>query len=123
MLELLISSAILITVLAVMRFMYDHIMYSEMNTKLDWCQVCGYEGEIEIVDEDGKLKWRCPNCGNMDQKKMNVVRRTCGYLGTNYWSQGRTQEIKERVVHLSIPTFKARGTAGNAGSGKGGDAP
>ena len=90
-------------VLSVMRFMHDHIMYAEMNTKLDWCQVCGYEGEIQIVTEDGKLKWRCPNCGNMDQRKMNVVRRTCGYLGTNYWSQGRTQEIKERVVHLSIP--------------------
>lgn len=95
-------------VLTIMRFMYEHIMYSEMNTKLDWCQVCGYEGEIEIIDEDGKLKWRCPNCGNMDQRKMNVVRRTCGYLGTNYWSQGRTQEIKERVVHLSIPQMRGK---------------
>ena len=102
-------------VLTVMRFMYDHIMYSEMNTKLDWCQACGYEGEIEIIDEDGKLRWRCPNCSNMDQKKMNVVRRTCGYLGTNYWSQGRTQEIKERVVHLSIPQIDLRDGGREAG--------
>lgn len=88
-------------VLSVMQFIYDHIMYAELNTKSDYCQVCGYSGEIEIVeDKDGKLIWRCPNCGCTDQSKMNVARRTCGYIGTQYWNQGRTQEIKERVLHL-----------------------
>ncbi len=87
-------------VLQVIRFIYDNIMYAELNTKSDYCQVCGYDGEIDIVDEDGKLVWECPNCGNHDQDKMNVARRTCGYIGTQYWNQGRTQEIKERVLHL-----------------------
>ncbi|MBR2467722.1 MAG: anaerobic ribonucleoside-triphosphate reductase [Clostridia bacterium] len=88
-------------VLEVMKFIYDHIMYAELNTKSDFCSCCGYNGEIEVVeDEDGKLVWKCPNCGNTDQTKMNVARRTCGYIGTQYWNQGRTQEIKERVLHL-----------------------
>ena len=88
-------------VLDVMKFIYDNIMYAELNTKSDYCQVCGYDGEIVInEDEDGKLVWRCPSCGNTDQTKMNVARRTCGYIGTQYWNQGRTQEIKERVLHL-----------------------
>ena len=88
-------------VLGVMEFIYDNIMYAELNTKSDYCQVCGYDGEIEIVnDEDGKLVWECPNCHNRDQAKMNVARRTCGYIGTQYWNQGRTQEIQERVLHL-----------------------
>lgn len=88
-------------VLQVMRFIYDNIMYAELNTKSDYCQCCGYDGEIRIVEnEDGKLVWRCPNCGNEDQDKMNVARRTCGYIGTQFWNQGRTQEIKERVLHL-----------------------
>ena len=87
-------------VLDVMRFIYDNIMYAELNTKSDYCQVCGYDGEIAVVEEDGKLVWECPNCGNRDQNKMNVARRTCGYIGTQYWNQGRTQEIKERVLHL-----------------------
>ncbi|MBQ7300087.1 MAG: anaerobic ribonucleoside-triphosphate reductase, partial [Clostridia bacterium] len=88
-------------VLGVIRFIYDNIMYAELNTKSDYCQVCGYDGEIEIQkDEEGKLVWVCPNCGNTDQSKMNVARRTCGYIGTQYWNQGRTQEIKERVLHL-----------------------
>jgi len=88
-------------VLAVMRFIYDHIMYAELNTKSDFCQVCGFDGEIDIKeDEHGKLIWQCPNCGNTDQNKMNVARRTCGYIGTQFWNQGRTQEIKERVLHL-----------------------
>ena len=87
-------------VLEVMKFIYDNIMYAELNTKSDYCQVCGYDGEIEIVEHDGKLIWRCPNCGNTDQDKMNVARRTCGYIGTQFWNQGRTQEIKERVLHL-----------------------
>lgn len=88
-------------VLSVIQFIYDNIMYAELNTKSDFCQVCGYEGEIQIVtDEDGKLIWECPNCHNHDQNKMNVARRTCGYIGTQYWNQGRTQEIKERVLHL-----------------------
>ena len=87
-------------VLEVMQFIYEHIMYAELNTKSDYCQVCGYDGEIEIVEHDGKLIWRCPNCGNTDQDKMNVARRTCGYIGTQFWNQGRTQEIKERVLHL-----------------------
>lgn len=88
-------------VLSVMRFIYDNIMYAELNTKSDYCQVCGYDGEIEIEEnKDGKLVWKCPNCGNTDQDKMNVARRTCGYIGTQFWNQGRTQEIKERVLHL-----------------------
>lgn len=88
-------------VLAVMKHIYDHIMYAELNTKSDYCQVCDYHGEIKIVtDKDGKLVWECPNCGNRDQDKMNVARRTCGYIGTQFWNQGRTQEIKERVLHL-----------------------
>ncbi len=88
-------------VLAVMEFIYDNIMYAELNTKSDFCQECGFDGEIEIKeDSDGKLIWRCPNCGNTDQAKMNVARRTCGYIGTQFWNQGRTQEIKERVLHL-----------------------
>ena len=87
-------------VLSVMQFIYDHIMYAELNTKSDYCQACGYDGEIEIVEQDGKLVWRCPHCGNTDQSKMNVARRTCGYIGTQFWNQGRTQEIKERVLHL-----------------------
>ena len=88
-------------VLSVMQFIYENIMYAELNTKSDYCQVCGYTGEIQIVnDEHGKLVWECPNCGNREQDKMNVARRTCGYIGTNFWNQGRTQEIKERVLHL-----------------------
>ena len=87
-------------VLQVMKFIYDNIMYAELNTKSDYCQECGYDGEIQIVEEDGKLIWKCPKCGNTDQSKMNVARRTCGYIGTQYWNQGRTQEIKERVLHL-----------------------
>ena len=83
-----------------MQYIYDNIMYAELNTKSDYCQVCGYDGEIQIVEEDGKLVWRCPNCGNEDQSKMNVARRTCGYIGSQFWNQGRTQEIKERVLHL-----------------------
>ena len=87
-------------VLQVMKFIYDHIIYAELNTKSDYCQVCGWDGEIDIVEEGGKLIWRCPKCGNTDQDKMNVARRTCGYIGTQFWNQGRTQEIKERVLHL-----------------------
>ena len=90
-------------VISVMKFIYDNIMYAELNTKSDYCQCCGYDGEIKIVEDEKnhKLVWECPNCGNRDQNKMNVVRRTCGYLGTNFWNQGRTQEIRDRVVHLS----------------------
>ena len=87
-------------VVKVMQFIYDNIMYAELNTKSDYCQVCGYDGEIRIVEDDGKLVWECPNCGNRDQSKMNVARRTCGYIGTQYWNQGRTQEIRDRVLHL-----------------------
>ena len=87
-------------VLQVMKFIYDNIIYAELNTKSDYCQECGYDGEILIEESEGKLVWRCPNCGNTDQDKMNVARRTCGYIGTQYWNQGRTQEIKERVLHL-----------------------
>ncbi len=87
-------------VMTVIRFIYDNIMYAELNTKSDYCQVCGFDGEIEVVDIDGKLVWKCPSCGNTDQSRMNVARRTCGYIGTQYWNQGRTQEIKERVLHL-----------------------
>ena len=88
-------------VISVMQFIYDNIMYAELNTKSDYCQVCGYDGEIKIVEDDGKLVWECPNCGNRDQNKMNVARRTCGYVGSHFWNQGRTQEIRDRVVHLS----------------------
>ena len=87
-------------VLQVMQFIYDNIIYAELNTKSDYCQCCGFDGEIEIQEDDGKLVWKCPNCGNTDQSKMNVARRTCGYIGTQYWNQGRTQEIKDRVLHL-----------------------
>ena len=87
-------------VLQVMKFIYDNIIYAELNTKSDYCQVCGWDGEIDIVEEGGKLIWRCPKCGNTDQDKMNVARRTCGYIGTQYWNQGRTQEIRDRVLHL-----------------------
>ncbi len=87
-------------VIAVMQFIYDNIMYAELNTKSDYCQVCGYDGEIVTVEEDGKYIWECPHCGNRDQSKMNVARRTCGYIGTQFWNQGRTQEIRERVLHL-----------------------
>ena len=87
-------------VLEVMKFIYDHIIYAELNTKSDYCQVCGWDGEIDVVEEDGKLIWKCPQCGNTDQDKMNVARRTCGYIGTQFWNQGRTQEIKDRVLHL-----------------------
>ena len=87
-------------VLEVMQFIYENIIYAELNTKSDYCQCCGFDGEIEIKEDDGKLVWKCPNCGNTDQSKMNVARRTCGYIGTQYWNQGRTQEIKDRVLHL-----------------------
>ena len=87
-------------VLQVMKFIYDNIIYAELNTKSDYCQVCGWDGEIQIVEEEGKLIWRCPKCGNTDQDKMNVARRTCGYIGTQFWNQGRTQEIRDRVLHL-----------------------
>ena len=87
-------------VMEVMKFIYDNIMYAELNTKSDFCQVCGYDGEMQIIEEDKKLVWECPNCKNRDQSKMNVARRTCGYIGTQFWNQGRTQEIKERVLHL-----------------------
>ena len=88
-------------VISVLQFIYDNIMYAELNTKSDYCQCCGYDGEIKIVEDNGKLVWECPNCGNRDQSKMNVARRTCGYIGSNFWNQGRTQEIRDRVVHLS----------------------
>ncbi|MFR8207782.1 anaerobic ribonucleoside-triphosphate reductase [Hominenteromicrobium sp.] len=87
-------------VLQIIRYIYDNIMYAELNTKSDYCQKCGYDGEIQIVEDDGKLVWECPNCGNRDQDTMNVARRTCGYIGTQFWNQGRTAEIKERVLHL-----------------------
>ena len=89
-------------VLEVIKFIYDHVMYAELNTKSDYCQVCGFDGEIQIIEDKktGKLVWECPNCGNRDEKKLNVARRTCGYIGSNFWNQGRTQEIKERVIHL-----------------------
>ncbi|MDU5892693.1 MAG: anaerobic ribonucleoside-triphosphate reductase, partial [Atopobium minutum] len=88
-------------VVSVMRFIYDNIMYAELNTKSDYCQECGYDGEITIIeDTDGKLIWECPRCGNRDQDKLNVARRTCGYIGTQFWNQGRTEEIKDRVLHL-----------------------
>ena len=87
-------------VIKVMQFIYDNIMYAELNTKSDYCQVCGYDGEIKIVEDDGKLVWECPHCHNRDQSKLNVARRTCGYIGTQFWNQGRTAEIKDRVLHL-----------------------
>ena len=88
-------------VLSVMKFIYDHIMYAELNTKSDYCEQCGYDGEIKIREEEsGKLVWECPNCGNRDQNKLFVARRTCGYIGTQFWNQGRTQEIRDRVLHL-----------------------
>ncbi len=87
-------------VIRVMQYIYENIMYAELNTKSDYCQVCGYDGEIQIVEDDGKLVWECPNCGNRDQEKMNVARRTCGYIGTQFWNQGRTEEIRDRVLHL-----------------------
>ena len=87
-------------VIRVMQYIYDNIMYAELNTKSDYCQVCGFDGEIKIVEDDGKLVWECPHCGNRDQEKLNVARRTCGYIGTQFWNQGRTQEIKDRVLHL-----------------------
>ena len=88
------------SVMSVLQFIYDNIMYAELNTKSDYCQCCGYDGEIKIVEDDGKLVWECPKCGNRDQNKLNVARRTCGYIGTQFWNQGRTQEIKDRVLHL-----------------------
>ena len=88
-------------ILEMNKFIYDHIMYAEENTKSDYCQICGYDGEIKIIDEGGELIWECPNCHNRDKDKMNVARRTCGYIGTNYWGKGRTQEIKERYVHMT----------------------
>ena len=94
-------------VLSVMQYIYENIMYAELNTKSDYCQECGYNGQIQIItDKDGKLIWECPNCGNRNQDKMNVARRTCGYIGTQFWNQGRTQEIKDRVLHLSNGTFE-----------------
>ena len=89
-------------VMSVLQFIYDNIMYAELNTKSDYCQCCGYDGEIKIVEDDGKLVWECPKCGNRDQNKLNVARRTCGYIGTQFWNQGRTQEIKDRVLHLEL---------------------
>lgn len=88
-------------VLSVLQFIYDNIMYAELNTKSDYCQVCGFSGEVVIVeDQDGKLVWECPNCGNREEDKLNVTRRTCGYIGTQFWNQGRTEEIRDRVLHL-----------------------
>lgn len=95
-------------VIEVIRFIYDNIMYAELNTKSDYCQVCGYDGEIKIIDENNTLLWECPNCGNRDKNKLNVARRTCGYIGTNFWNQGRTQEIKERVVHLDNHEIRSK---------------
>ena len=93
-------------VLEVMKYIYDNIMYAELNTKSDYCQVCGYDGEIKIIDEDNQLIWECPNCGNRDKSKMNVARRTCGYIGTQFWNQGRTDEILHRFVHLDDHEYK-----------------
>jgi ribonucleoside-triphosphate reductase len=87
-------------VMTVIKFIYENIMYAELNTKSDYCQVCGFDGEIQIVKDDNKLVWECPQCGNRDQSKLNVARRTCGYIGSQFWGQGRTEEIKERVLHL-----------------------
>lgn len=88
-------------VMSVIKYIYDTIIYAELNIKSDYCQVCGYDDEIKIVEANGKLVWECPNCGNRDQSKLNVARRTCGFIGTQFWNQGRTQEIRDRVVHLS----------------------
>ena len=94
-------------VLAILKHIYNTILYAELNTKSDLCEVCGYDGEIKIVqDESGKLVWECPKCHNRDQSKMHVTRRTCGYIGTQFWNQGRTQEIKDRVLHVSVGKFK-----------------
>ncbi len=87
-------------VMSLLGFIYDNIMYAELNTKSDYCQECGFDGEIKIVEDEGKLVWKCPKCGNTDQNKLNVARRTCGYIGTQFWNQGRTQEIADRVLHL-----------------------
>ena len=87
-------------IIAVLQHIYNTTMYAELNTKSDYCQCCGFDGEIQIVEDDGKLVWKCPNCGNRDQNKLNVCRRSCGYIGTQFWNQGRTQEIKDRVLHL-----------------------
>ena len=87
-------------VVRVMQYIYDNIMYAELSTKSDYCQECGFDGEIQIVEDDGKLVWECPHCGNRDQEKLNVARRTCGYIGTQFWNQGRTEEIRDRVLHL-----------------------
>ena len=95
-------------VLEVMQFIYNNIMYAELNTKSDYCQVCGYDGEIKIVDENNELIWECPNCGNRDKNKMNVARRTCGYIGSNFWNKGRTEEIAERYVHLDDHEYKEK---------------
>lgn len=89
-------------VLSIMQHIYETILYAELNTKSDYCQACGYDGEIQIVEDDGKLVWECPNCGNRDERKMNVARRVCGYLGTNFFNQGRTAEIADRVMHTSV---------------------
>ena len=89
-------------VITLIQYIYDNIMYAELNTKSDYCENCGYDGEIQIIeDENGKLIWECPNCGNRDKDRLNVARRTCGYIGTQWWNQGRTQEIRDRVLHLS----------------------
>ena len=95
-------------VIEVIKFIYENIMYAEFNTKSDYCQCCGYDGEIKLIDEDGKLIWECPNCGNRDKDKMNVARRTCGYIGTEFWNEGRTQEIAERYVHLDNHGYKEK---------------
>lgn len=95
-------------IITVMQHIYDHIMYAELNTKSDYCQVCGYDGEIKIIDVNGKLEWECPKCGNRDQNKMNVARRTCGYIGSHFWNAGRTEEIKDRVVHLDNQEYKEK---------------
>ncbi|WP_276684121.1 anaerobic ribonucleoside-triphosphate reductase, partial [Slackia piriformis] len=87
-------------VIRVLQYIYDNIMYAELNTKSDYCQKCGFDGEIAIVEDDNKLVWECPHCGNRDQDTLNVARRTCGYIGTQFWNQGRTEEIRDRVLHL-----------------------
>ena len=87
-------------VVAILQFIYDHIMYAEINSKSDYCQNCGFDGEIKIVEDNGRLEWECPVCGNRDQHRLNVARRTCGYIGTQFWNQGRTAEIRDRVLHL-----------------------
>lgn len=96
--------------MAVLEFIYDNIMYAELNCKSDYCQVCDYDGEIKIITDNGRLEWECPCCGNRDKNKMNVARRTCGYIGTQLWNPGRTHEIKDRFVHLGgdMPTEKVR---------------